>query len=208
LAQFVAGLTVLLDLIGAERLRGLGIKWRKASTRLIETARAFARPRMAFDLFLYTLDLLKYFHFRDEKKGGFIKSFHSGGEEGPHEELARLNEKGRIIDERYGIPVGKLIAILIRFGFVVIMILGSIPIILNLSYNATYVSGIAFLVLLLSGPIIAFSLFVFAGITMAPVVIVLRPVAWLLDRGNPGYHIRWIAFFVFLIGFYFDLLST
>jgi hypothetical protein len=36
----------------------------------------------------------------------------------------------------------------------------------------------------------------------------LRPLAWLLDRGNPGHPIRWFAFALFVIGFHFDLLAS
>jgi hypothetical protein len=187
LAQFVAGLTVLLDLIGAKRLRASGIKWGKASRRLIEVAGAFARPRMAVDLLLYSLAQFKY-EFSDLVPKFLTLSYWKETSQKDEmqlklEEKARLEEKSRILDERYGIRVGKLIAILMPLGYIVIWCAW---VAVGFFYQSGYVV-IGFLALLLlvlpsTGLILAFGLLIFAGITMAFVVIVLRPVAWLLDR--------------------------
>lgn len=61
-----------------------------------------------------------------------------------------------------------------------------------------YVPGFAFYVVSLLGSLLR-AAFGF---------VVLRPLAWLLDREEPGYHVRWSAFFLFVAGFHFDLLAT
>ncbi|MET9629794.1 hypothetical protein ABZX92_20255 [Lentzea sp. NPDC006480] len=61
-----------------------------------------------------------------------------------------------------------------------------------------YVPGFAFYVVSLLGSLL--------GATFG--FVVLRPLARLLDRENPGYHVRWFAFFLFVAGFHFDLLAS
>jgi hypothetical protein len=39
-------------------------------------------------------------------------------------------------------------------------------------------------------------------------LLLVRPTAWLLGQDQPGYHIKWFCFALFLIGFHFDLLAS
>ncbi|NKE60477.1 hypothetical protein FXN61_28285 [Lentzea sp. PSKA42] len=61
-----------------------------------------------------------------------------------------------------------------------------------------YVPGFAFYVVSLIGSLL--------GATFG--FVVLRPLAWLLDREQPGYHVRWFGFGLFVAGFHFDLLAS
>ncbi|MEV6238819.1 hypothetical protein [Lentzea sp. NPDC051838] len=194
-AQFVAGLAVLLDLIGPVRLR----TWAQGSAGV-------AMTRLRQLRLLATLDA--WDDFRQHGLSGVSPRGVSRSERARL--VLRQVEEQEEFREHY--RVSATVEALVLWAILGFFIAGIVSDSLMNWTIATvkddpwllvflpllYVPGFAFYVVSLLGSLLG-AAFGF---------VVLRPLAWLLDRENPGYHVRWFAFFLFVAGFHFDLLAS
>lgn len=195
LAQFAAGLVVVLDLIGPERLRA----WARGSGELI-------RRRLRHLRLLSTTRAWQDF-LNEGWRGGPVGRGLSRSARAPlvmaqveaHKEFATAYRTNDWVQIALSALVGIGFCILVAVQDVGDWLLQRIvdhPWLLAF-LPLVVVPGLLFYLVTL-----ALS-FIRAGLGQA-----LRPLAWLLDRGDPGHPIRWFALVLFAIGFHFDLLAS
>lgn len=198
--QFVAALTVVLDLIGPDALRAFGkqlarIPWRARFTRGAERAAAILSVLSAVTWIIIAVI------------GLFDDTF------GPARAATKAyNEAVGALDDRWKIAIGVLLAIFFIAVF-------AAPFWYISSSDATGKSkselkSEGYLVMLIA-PVLVMAL-IAVGIFMLPWVIFIygmclpasRGLAFLLDRARPAHPARWLAFGLFLVGFHFDFLAS
>jgi hypothetical protein len=196
IAEFLAGLTVLLDIIGPERLRAFA-----------RSGTVTARERLRQLRMLATLKAWGDFMFTMPLAASGLRGFDESTRIRLHEEQRERSEE---VHERYKLSSGLewFLSLLLTACAVVLIFSRSLSHRLFetvVNHPWLLVFGI---VLIIPG-----FLFYLASLMRALVyaglgVLILRPLAWLLDQPKPGYGLRWLCFFLFVIGFQFDLLAS
>jgi hypothetical protein len=200
LLQFVAALTVVLDLIGPEALRAFGKQLGKVPWRARFTGGAERAAAVLFVLSAIAWIIIAVI-------GLFDDSF------GPAREAARAyNEAVGALDGGWRIAIGVLLALIFVVAF-------ALPFWYISSSDATgksksQLKSEGYLVMLIA-PALVLAL-IAVGIFMLPWAVfiyglclpVSRFLAFLLDRTRPAHPARWLAFVLFVVGFHFDFLAT
>lgn len=203
--QFVAGLAVVLDLIGAEPLRAFGrrltkVQWGRGMSRTSEGVAVvvFAVSFVVYVVFIVLLFVSDYVPAlswrRFEVAGARVGEWLDGSPFGipivvgaffAYLGLAELTH--RLL---YGGDRGSSAKTRAEYKRELNASLFLAPVVLV----ATLVVGIVLLPWLL---------FIYAFC-----VPVSRGLAWLLDRTQPAHPLRWAAMVLFVVGFHFDLLAS
>jgi hypothetical protein len=190
--QFIAGLTVILDLIGPEPLRLFGrrlisVPWRKG----------FSKPAEVAAVVVFLASLVAYIGFLIL---GLVSDFFKPAREW----LSRLY----FLESGWGLGI----SLAVLYVFTLLIFLGGMTDEAHKSKGqyereagwalvlapAFIVAGIVLLVILLP-----WAVFIY-GICLP----LSKGLAALLDRARPAHPLRWAAFFLFIAGFHFDLLAS
>lgn len=228
LLQFIAGLTVVLDLIGAERLRAWGTSARNNFLRGLAMTRSLG-PRVLVPWRLWTGRLSWIIFPMFCIANGFTIYYMQ----------VSIFKFGTTFAKWSAILAAVLIVVVLVpdnlwLGLFIYGVLLAIPFVLgyflyglpNLQdmplwqlwlFSGGGDGGVGFILVALAAAALAYGLvaisalllFLFAYFLEAVVVMAITtPIAWALDTSKPAHAFRWLALVLFLVGFHFDLLAS
>lgn len=178
LLQFAAGLTVVLDLLGPDRLREFGNRLRHPSwQRLADRLEPPIMIGVAFFLIIYHLLII----------GSVVVK--------PPQ--AATQAISRLLLGPVGIA-GVLLSFL-SVGFLALQLLTRSRVKEGASLLVRYPH-----ILLVSG----IPMVIWIAVTRGLLIPLTSGLAKAFDRTNPGHPLRWLAFALFIVGFGFDLLAS
>jgi hypothetical protein len=202
MGEFLGGLTVLLDIIGSERLRAWGRNLRDrqqpARARAGKLWRNAHRLPFAFVRYMW-VERMAW----EELKQTPLKAREPLREE--------RDQRRQQFDEQY--PVGCL-PLLIGSGMLWVPIVwpeaaSVLP--RPVSSMPGWLAAVFMLLLftfVLQGLLVALLALVFASTGVLVDLLVARPIAVALGTAHPGVSVKWIGVVLIVVGFHFDLLAT
>ncbi|MEU8356490.1 hypothetical protein AB0C27_10820 [Nonomuraea sp. NPDC048882] len=205
LLQFMAGLTVILDLIGPEPLRAFGKRLLR-----VPWARGFSSGAEKVAVVTFVTTLLAYIALWVLM---FVSEFVAPVERFFAQLLTPLWTAGRWIDQRpWLLP-------LLILGFFSFLALSSVvhkrlwpqddttktrKELRGELDLALFVTPVALIAAIAVGLLLLPWLIFIYGLCVP----LSRGIGWLLDRHRPAHPARWIALVLFIVGFHFDLLAS
>lgn len=197
--QFLGGLTILLDLLGPERLRRWGqgmakgpfrkIAARSADSAVMETLCLIVAAAIAVWLDDYLGAPARWLQaVEGQIPDAWVWVFLVvlGGSIW----LAVVTNKAASTIRRWS-----------RRAAITVAVAGG-------ALSVTYLLAYLLTDLLRFVPIVGAVIAIWWGLLIALEWVVARPVAWVLDRQAPGQPVRWFGVVLVVVGFHFDLLSS